>query len=423
MKNSFFKNFLSLSFSQVINFLAPLITAPYVIRIVGIKNYGSISIALSIVTFFMLFADYGFNLTATRDVSLNRNDKEELSKVFYRITYAKVLILGLVLMIYLILIDYSPYFENNKHLFLLSSTIIIGNAFLPTWFFQGMENMRMITILTLFTRASSVFLTFLLIRDEADYILINLITGLTTITGAIWGTGYLIIRYKITFMITPWVKIKKEFRNGLLPLITNLSNVSYTFSNILILDLVTGDKSLVGSYSIAEKVLVMFKQVLIVYSQVVYPKFCHLASTGFKNILDFLRSNYKCFLIIVTLGSIVLFLSSPLIISIFVGKADKNATLALRLMSFIPVIITLNIPSYQILLAYNFRRSYTLIYFLAGIIGPSLCYLLSSRFSYRGTIYSIAIVELFISIGLYWILRSRHLQKIYKLDSINSKTK
>lgn len=148
MKKSFtkhvlFKNFLALSTLQIINLILPFITLPYLARILGVTNYGVVVMVYSVMQLLSILTDYGFNLSATKEISLHRDNPSKINSIFSSILIIKVILLILALIILLVLIYNIPMLYDNKEAYIMGFGIVIGQTFTPIWLFQGMEKMNM----------------------------------------------------------------------------------------------------------------------------------------------------------------------------------------------------------------------------------------------------------------------------------------
>jgi len=136
---SLIHNFTSLSVLQVANYLFPLITLPYIVRVIGPAKYGLINFAAAFIAYFNLICDYGFSLSGTKKFSIIRDDKEKLSKTFSTILSIKLLLSLISAFVLGIIVLLIPIFNGHWEVYLLSSGFVIGGVLFPNWFYHGIE--------------------------------------------------------------------------------------------------------------------------------------------------------------------------------------------------------------------------------------------------------------------------------------------
>jgi PST family polysaccharide transporter len=174
-------NFVSLFSLQATNFILPLIIFPYLIRVLGIEKFGLVSLAQASITYLMVFTDYGFNLSATRDTAIHKNDKKKLKSIMDAVFTTKFILSFIGFMVLIVVTGLIPAFRDEWWLFVLSFTMVIGYVLQPVWFFQGMEQMTYIAYLNLFTKLLFTGMVFIFIRSPSDYIYANLFLGIGNI--------------------------------------------------------------------------------------------------------------------------------------------------------------------------------------------------------------------------------------------------
>mgnify|MGYP003522537605 CR=1 FL=1 len=142
-------NFGYLSLLQIASYVFPLITLPYLARVIGVEGFGKIAFAAAIMVWFQTIADWGFNFTATRDVAKNRDNKEKISEIFSNVFWARVFLMLISLIGLSVCVLVIPKFKENANIIMISFLMIPGHILFPDWFFQAIEKMKYITILNL----------------------------------------------------------------------------------------------------------------------------------------------------------------------------------------------------------------------------------------------------------------------------------
>src|SRR5690606_2901760 len=129
-------NFGYMMLLQVAGYLFPLVTIPYLARVIGVDGFGKIAFAAAVILWFQTITDWGFNYTATRDVAQNRENKEKVDEIFSSVLWARITLMILSFGLLLVLIAAVPYFQENKKIILLTFLIVPGHIMFPDWFFQ-----------------------------------------------------------------------------------------------------------------------------------------------------------------------------------------------------------------------------------------------------------------------------------------------
>jgi PST family polysaccharide transporter len=403
-----FSNFMGLSLIQGANLLLSFLVLPYLIIRIGADRFGVIAIAQMVMTWLCTVADYGFNLTATRSIALEKEDPEKISRIFSTTLSAKILITLILLAGLLVPWIIFRSYGHNFLLYLFAFAFVAGQSLFVNWFFQGIEKMQYIAVSTLVGRLIFVVLVFIFINKREDDVYYLLFFGIGNIIAGLLSIILAVKFFNIKLRIPERSDIIREFKDGWQITVSSLTVNSYFYSNIFILRVFTNDLT-VGYYSIAEKILFAVRQIISLFSQVVYPHICRLVHRNRQESNNFFIKVYRPFLWVIITGCCVLFIFSPQIIKLFIGNESLVPVLLLRLLSFVPLIVYLNIPPGQLLLAFDHKKSYVHIITLGTAVNLVVNIFLAKYWGAAGTALSIVITELFITTGLYMKLYSKNL--------------
>ena len=404
-------NFIALGIVQGTNFLLPIIVIPFVISRIGTDGFGAVSVVQVIMMFFTNVSDYGFNLTATRDVSINRENNDLLSKIFFTVLFTRLVICFLLFGVLLLSVLVIPIVQTHSELYLLSFVSVIGQSLLINWLFQGVEKMKFVMYITLLARVVFVILVFAFIREKSDYVYFLFFSGIGNLLAGILSiaAGYKFLKLKT---VIPTVSdITTELKKGWHITVSNLSVSAYTYLNVLILRLFTND-TVVGYYSVAERIVFAGRQILSIYFQAIYPQVCRIALQSREEVSSFFLHYYRPFLACVLAGCCLLFFFANPIVALFLGHDVPAAAEYLRVLSLVPFIVCLNIPAYQMLLVHNKRKSLLLVFAVGTTLNIASSFLLVPSLSALGTSYVVLLTEVSITLGLILAMFRNHGTKV-----------
>jgi len=417
LKSKIVSNFFYLSLLQVANAILPFLIIPHLVQVIGFDKVGIVFMAQALMTYLTIITDYGFNLTATKFISVNRESKIKLEFIYNAVISTKLFLIGIAFAILLLLVFLVPIFIHERMLFLFSFSIVLGNTFFPVWFFQGIEEMKYISLMNFLSRIIFTISIFFFINQKADYPRVNLLLGVGNIISSF--VAYYIITKKYTIRSHFRMRyIKMQLNEGWHIFVSNLSITIYMYSNIFILGFFA-DKTMLGYFGIADKCIQGIRQLLSVFHQATYPKACHVAKESHTLLIQFYKKVFAKFLLFILFCSMAIFVLAPFIVYILTKSYQPQVSGLLRMMCFIPVIVALNIPSNQSIIIYQIKKSYSGVIVIGTIINLISNIVLSRQYSAYGTVGAIYITETFITISLY-ILLHYNLQGKYSLRKLFS---
>ena len=180
-------NFSYLSVLQLFQLLLPLITYPYLIRVLGKENYGVVVVSNAIISYLSVFINFGFEISETKQISVDRDNAKKVSEIISTVFTIKIVFTFLAILGLLILLVVIPELNKHKSLYMASIAILLDVAVNPRFYFQGTEKMKFITYLMISSKLIFLILTFVVIKTPAHYILVPLLTGAGALLSSIVG--------------------------------------------------------------------------------------------------------------------------------------------------------------------------------------------------------------------------------------------
>lgn len=390
------RNFFSLSLVQGINALLQLLVVPFVIAKIGMENFGVVAVAQVIMFFLATLAEYGFGQTGSRAVSLKKDDRNELSNLFFGSIYTKLFLCVSAFLLLLLLSVVFPVIREHFALYCMAFVFVPGQASLPSWFFQGMEKLHWAALSLLFSKIVFVALVFLFIRQPDDAALLTFFLGTGNLVAGVIASVFVIRVFRLHYIKPSFKKVIASLKDGWPVTATNLTMNFMQYGNLFILRLYTNDLS-AGYFSVAERVYFAMKQVLTAFSQTIYPNVCRLAEQGGKMLKLYYRNIFTPFFLLTIIASAAVALFAPQITGFFIHEQHDEAILLLRLLCIAVPVVCLNMPGSLTLLATDKKKTYFLVYAAGMLVCVTANLALAPIFGARGTITAIYLTELTIT--------------------------
>ena len=394
-----FKNFFSLSILQAFNYLLPLLVLPYLIRTVGLNYFGVLMFSQSIINYFIIIVDYGFNLSATREISIHRNEKNKLIEIYTSVTGIK-LILFAICSFFLSLLFLFDEIRNYYYIYVSFYLMVLGQIFFPVWFFQGIEKMEFITLINVITKTLCMLLVFVLILDSNDFWIYPVLVSLGFILSGIFSIIILKIKFGIKFEKRR-LNILSYLKKGY-PIF--ISTFYTSFFRLLPLNLLgfMYRPELVAIYALAEKIirsLLMLQQPIV---QSLFPRvsvlFKESKSQAINQIKKFIYFSVPLLLLVILLLNmfshdlVILIGGVEMLESVFLFKLFTPLILIIFLANIFGSQIMLNIG-----LTYEFQRVLKKSALLSIFVLPVTIYYLNCI----GAVFGVLLIEFLIFAGFF----------------------
>ncbi|EKF86368.1 flippase [Methanobacterium formicicum] len=400
------ENIVSLFSLQGLTYILPLITFPYLTRVLGPDKYGQIAFAAAFITYFQTFTDYGFNLSATREVSLNRDNDDKISEIFSSIFIVKIILMTISLIIMTIIVFSFDIFRSNWILYYFTFGILIGRDLLLTnWLFQGMEKMRYITILNIGTSIIYTLSIFVFVKESSDYLYVPLINSFGSLIIGLVSLRLINKEFNVKFIRPTLDDIIHQFKEGFHLYISTLGSSLYLTSTRFILGLFVSD-AVLGYYTVAETLTSAFKGLISPISQAIYPYISRLQS---ENPIKAKKDLKKILIVMGTLTfilSIVVALCAPILIKLLAGENYAQSIPILQILIFTVFAVGINnVLGIQGLVAFGYKEKFSKIIVFAGIFNVIILVGLIILLGSIGAAIAVVTTEFLICIIEYIILR------------------
>lgn len=359
----------------VCGYLFPLITFPYVSRVLGVENMGVCGFVDSIINYFILFAQLGIGSYGVREISRCRTDRIKRDQVFNNLFFLYLITTSIAICILVACTYYLEVFAPYKPFLLIGVLKLLFTLFLTEWFFQGIEEFKYITLRSILVRSLYVISVFVFVHSSDDVIVYYSLTAVTIVVNAIFNWTYSRRFRTLNFRgLTPSLYILPILSFGYYRILTSM----YTTFNVTFLGFVKNDIE-VGYFTTATKLYTIILSVFSAFTTVMIPRVSYMLEQGQKEELRQIANKITSLLVTFSVPVILFCIfNGEAIILLIAGAGYEGAILPFRIVIFLLFIIGMEqVVIQQFLMASASNRSILSVSTTGAVVGIALNILLT----------------------------------------------
>ena len=401
-KKSITKNYIYNLIYQILILVLPLVTTPYISRVLGATNIGIYSYTYSIVSYFILFGALGVSMYGQREIAYAGEDVNKRKKIFYEIIAFRFVTVFIALLIYTLFFmingEYSIYYR-------IWALELIATAVEISWFFQGMEEFKKTVVRNVLVRLISVSLIFILVKNQNDLIKYVTIYAIADLVGNLSLWIYL-PRYFKGIKVKN-INVKKHIIPIILLFIPQIAGQVYNMLDKTMIGRMIADKSEVGYYEEAIKVIKVLVTIISSLGIVMVPRMASVFASGeHDKVRDYLKKSFQFTFLLgmpMTFGIISI---SKAFVPIFFGSGFDKTVILMNVLS--PIVVLCGVTSvigYQYLLPTKRQKEYTISIVIGIIVNFILNYIMIKLWKSVGAAIATSISQLIVSIVQIYLIR------------------
>ena len=375
------------------NFLFPLLTFPYVSRILEPEGTGKVAFVASLVTYFVMLSSFGVATYGVRAVAQVRDNKEELSKTIQEILFINLIMMGISYLLFFGVLSFSDKLEQERMLLNISSLLILFTIIGIEWFYKGIEQYQYITIRTILFRLIALISTFVFINTKEDYIIFAVISMIATVGSSI--LNLINIRRYILFKCYSNYELKKHLKPMLLLFLTSFAIAIYTNTDATMLGFLRTDTD-VGYYNAAVRIKAILLGVVTSLGVVLLPRLSYYIQHNMQTEFNIALNKSVNFILLIALPVAVFFtFFAKETILVLAGSAYIDAIIPLQIIMLTIVFVGItNILGIQILLPLKKDGALLISVVAAAVVDITLNIIFIPNLGATGAAISTTIAEL-----------------------------
>ena len=392
------KNLVALYGVQVATLVLPLLSIPFLARVLGPSALGELAAIQSLFATLGFLIEYGFGLSATRQVAIHRDSRSELTKIFSNVLGGKLLLSVLFLLVSLAVYIFIPVFRSHPLLFWLGFLGALFQGFNLMWFYQGIEKLPRAASIDISLKFGYTALVLLLVRSPNDVALVIMLQGLSSLLSLIINTWRALPHIEhLRITLGGSLSALKDGRSMFL---FRAVSIFYTNANTALLRLFV-PAATVAQYSTAERLTGISSSALWPIMQVFFPRLSYLVHHDFSAAQALFRKTFVIIVGVSTLAAIFGFFSAPIIIKFIFGDQFISAVPLFQILIFnLPIIAISQLFGLQWMIPNQMERTFNKIIAVAAICNLISVVFIVPKFGAMGMAWGVVASEIIVTTSM-----------------------
>lgn len=406
-------NVLSLLAYRGTSFIFPLVTLPYLARILGVEHMGLLALGLACVMYCSTISDWGFNVYTTKDIAQHRDDKQRVTQLFWSTFNAKLMLGCSTLALLLLVTWFNPAWHTLFFIVLANSTVLFGQLLSFGWLMQGFEKLGKTSIISTIGQFCSIPLTFLLVKTPEDTWLAALIPGVVAFITAIITMSLVVQMRVIGFYRFEPREIMQRIKDSLHVFLAIFGANMFNNINVLILASLTSTY-MVGLYNGADRLKKAANSVPEQIGNAFFPRVSHLFHKDRAAAIAATRKSISLSFLISLFIVVFTFFFADYVVRILLGAAFHDSADVLRVVVCGFIFGNISYPAgLQILIPYGLAKQRMHVMFIVGLMNIPICCLLAWQYGAIGAASSLVLSEFLVFVGVLRIMVKHDILKLY----------
>lgn len=408
IRRRFAINVASLFSVQMTNMLLPLLTVPYVVRIIGPERLGLLNFSQAYIAYFTLLINYGFEMAAVRAIAADRTNRLLVDRVFSEVMTGKTLLWLVSTGAFAVLTWFVPDFRAHFWLHVCTYLGCLGVVLFPIWLYQAMEDLGRVAIFNLVVKVAFAGSVFIFIRRPEDYIYQNLSLSVAQLIVSVVALVVAFKRFGIAFTWPTVRQMRVRFRADGALFCSSVMITLYASSTVFMLGLL-GTAYSVGIFSAGVRLESMARAfVALALNQAFFPIAARAFGESRAAGLAMIQAVFLPLLAFLAVISFGLWLIAPYFIRAFYGAEFMEAIPVLRIVAPLAILIgASNLLGFHTMINLRMDRAFFVITAIGSVIGVAGTVVLVKYFAHLGAAWAWVIAETYIALAMYIYLHCK----------------